>query len=101
MRAGGSTVLQPMSFGELTAAISGLCGLAVALMRTWGWVALVREQRQAMAVVIGAVTGNGQSVSPNQQVAGAHWSVDIVTDHSVLVDRSMGSKRAADNEEVQ
>ncbi|AKN73693.1 hypothetical protein QR97_31630 [Streptomyces sp. PBH53] len=94
-------MLQSMSPGELAAAISGLCGLAVALMRIWGRVALVREQRRAMAVAIGAAMGSGQSVSANQQVAGDCWSVDIVTERTVLVDRSTGSERAADSEEVQ
>ncbi|MEV0634384.1 hypothetical protein AB0I77_05285 [Streptomyces sp. NPDC050619] len=83
------------------AAISGLCGLTAAAMRIRGRVALAREQRRAMAVVIGAASGNGRSVTARQQVAGARWFVDIGPDDPVADGRGAGSGRAADGEEAR
>ncbi len=90
-----------MSPGEVAAAISGLCGLAAALMRLRGRVALAREQRRAMEVVIGAASGSDRSVSANQRVDGAQWSIDVGTDRTVAVGRTAGSEWAPDSDEVQ
>lgn len=101
VKVGGSAVMRSMSPGEMAAVISGLCGLTAALMRLRGRVALAREQRQAMAVVIGVARGSGRSVSAKQQLDGAQWSIDIGMDRTVAVDRTAGSEWSADSEEVQ
>lgn len=94
-------MLQSVIPGEVAAVISGLCGLAAAAMRIRGRTALAREQRRAMAVVIGAARGDGRSVTVRQQVAGAQWSVDIGTDRTVADGRRVDSGWAVDGEEAR